>query len=90
MNGLTLTRGGDNMLTFEIKEETKEKVLYNYYPEGGALSGAVSYDKKTGICNIVTLSKADRHQRYALKMFAKIRACAKEKLFPASGIVAWY
>lgn len=78
------------MLKFKLNEETAEKVVYEYFPENGTESGVVSYDKKTDKCSIVTLSKADKHQRYAQKMFSKIRECASNNSFQKEGIVAWY
>lgn len=56
------------MLKFMLKEETAEKVVYEYFPENGTESGTVSYNKKTNKCSIVTLPKTDKHQIYAQKM----------------------
>ena len=78
------------MLKFKLNEETAEKVVYEYFPENGTEPGVVSYDKKTDKCSIVTLSKADKHQRYAQKMFSKIREYASNNSFEKEGIVAWY
>ena len=78
------------MLKFILNEETAETVVYEYIPENSNDSGIVSYNKKTDKCSIVTLSKADRHQRYAQKMFSKIREYASNNSFQKEGIVAWY
>lgn len=78
------------MLKFILIEETAEKVVYEYFPENGAESGTVSYDRKADKCSIVTLSKTDKHQRYAQKMFSRIREYANNKAFQKEGIVAWY
>ncbi len=78
------------MLKFILNDETAEKVVYEYFPENGNDSGLVSYDKKADKCSIVTLSKVDKHQRYAQKMFSKIREYASNNSFPKEGIVAWY
>lgn len=77
------------MLKFKLIEETKEVVTYKYFPEGGTDSGVVSYDKKTKEFSIVTLSVVDKHQRYAQKMFAKIREYANNNTFRSDGVISW-
>ena len=77
------------MLRFILIEETLEVVVYEYFPENSNDSGLVSYDKKSNKCSIVTLSKADKHQRYAQKMFSKIREYASNNSFQKEGIIAW-
>lgn len=78
------------MLKFILNKETDETVVYEYFPEKNNDSGLVSYDKKEDKCSVVTLSKADKHQRYALKMFSKIREFASNNSFQKEGIIAWY
>lgn len=78
------------MLKFILNKETEETVVYEYFPENGNDSGLVSYDKKADKCSIVTLSIADKHQRYAQKMFSKIREFASNNSFQKEGIIAWY
>ncbi len=78
------------MLKFILEKETEKEVVYRYYPEGNEDSGLVSYDKEKKECSIVTLSVQDRHQRYACKMFARIRAYATNGSFEKEGMVAWY
>lgn len=78
------------MLTFIMEKETDKDVVYRYYPEGNEDSGLVSYDKEKKECSIVTLSTQDKHQRYACKMFARIRACATTGFFEKEGMIAWY
>jgi hypothetical protein len=78
------------MLKFVLIEKTSEKVLYRYYPEGGSDFGVVSFDKKSNTCSIITLSDKDKHQRYAMKLFSKIREFAKDDAFDTQGIIAWY
>ena len=80
---------GDKMLKFKLKEETEETVVYEYYPEGKTSRGLVSYNKKTNECSIVTLSTEDRHKRYALKMFSKIKEYANNNKFKTEGVIAW-
>lgn len=77
------------MLRFILIEETTEFVLYEYFPENSNDSGVISYHKKSGKCSVVTLSNTDKHQRYALKMFSKIRDCANNNCFQKEGIIAW-
>lgn len=78
------------MLKFNLIEETMNKVVYEYFPENGTHPGVVSYDKKTNECNIVALAEKDRHHRYALKMFSKIREFANEQSFKKEGTIVWY
>lgn len=78
------------MLKFMLVEETDEKVVYKYYPENGENSGVVSYDKKANRCSIITLSKADKYQRYAQKMISKIREYASGGFFEKEGKIVWY
>jgi hypothetical protein len=78
------------MLKFILEKETDKEVVYRYYPEGTEDGGLVSYDKEKKECSIVTLSAQDRHQRYACKMFARIRAYATDGFFEKEGTIAWY
>ena len=78
------------MLRFILIEETAEIVVYKYFPENGKYSGVISYHKKTDKFNIVTLPGVDKHQRYALKMFSKIRDCANNNYFQEEGLVCWH
>lgn len=77
------------MLRFILIEETTGFVVYEYFPENGNDSGIVSYNKKTDKCSVVTLSKSDKHQRYAQKMFSKIREYASSNSFQKEGLIAW-
>jgi hypothetical protein len=78
------------MLKFTLVENKQGKILYKYFPEGGADFGIVSFSEKTGDVSIETLAKNDRHERYALKMFKRIRAMASKGAFEEEGTVAWY
>ncbi len=77
------------MLKFELIEENESKTLYKYFPEGGSESGVVSVDKESGKCSIENLSSNDRHQRYAIKMFKRLREYFDSNSFDKSGIIAW-
>lgn len=77
------------MLRFILIEETAELVVYKYFPENGKDSGAISYYKKTGKFNIIILPEVDKHQRYALKMFSKIREYASADSYQKEGFVTW-
>lgn len=78
------------MLKFNLVEETSKKVVYEYYPEGGSDAGVVSYDKVLKTNSIVTLSAKDKHQRYAQKLYARIREFANSNSFEKTGMIAWY
>lgn len=77
------------MLKFELIEENESKALYKYFPEGGSESGIVAIDKKSGECSIENLSSNDRHQRYAIKMFKRLREYFDSNSFDKSGMIAW-
>ena len=77
------------MLTFCLIEETPHMVVYQYFPEGGTDSGVVSFDKTSKKISIVTLSVNDKHQIYALKLFARIRKYSENDFFSKQGIIAW-
>lgn len=78
------------MLKFSMTEENKNRVAYEYYPEGGSAVGVVSFDKQKGTGSIETLADNDKHQRYALKMLKRIREMASNKAFEKEGMVVWY
>lgn len=78
------------MLKFNLIEETSKKVVYEYYPEGDKDVGVVSYDKELKTNSIVTLSVKDKHQRYAQKLFARIREFADGQSFEKEGMIVWY
>ena len=78
------------MLKFNLIEETSKKVVYEYYPEGDKDVGVVSYDKELKTNSIVTLSPKDRHQRYAQKLFARLREFSNSNSFEKEGMIAWY
>ena len=78
------------MLKFNMVDNKEGKVLYEYFPEGRADSGFVSFIEKTGDVSIESLAKNDRHERYALKMFKRIREMASNGTFEKEGTIAWY
>lgn len=78
------------MLKFTMVENKEGKVLYEYFPEGGAEFGVVSFNEKTGDVGIETLAKNDKHERYALKLFKRIREMASNGNFEKEGTIAWY
>lgn len=79
------------MLKFSMVENNQGKVLYKYFPEGGADFGIVSFNEKTKDTNIESLAKSDKHGRYAMKLFKRIREMAsKYGALETEGIIAWY
>ena len=78
------------MLKFVLFKNDDREIQYIYYPEGGTNPGIVSYDKREGVCNIVTLSKDDECRTYALKMFSRLRKYAETGTFKEEGMIAWY
>jgi hypothetical protein len=78
------------MLEYRLVEETSQKVIYEYYPEGETEGGIVSFDKESKTNSIVKLSATDEHQIYAQKLFRRIREFANNNFFKREGIIAWY
>ena len=78
------------MLKYILVRKNEGDVLYRYFPEGGADYGIVSFSEKTGDVSIETLAKSDKHGRYALKLFKRIRDMASKGAFEEEGTVAWY
>lgn len=78
------------MLKFVLTKNDDNEIQYTYYPEGGSNPGIVGYDKKTGDCTIIAASTDDKHQRYALKMFKRIREYGEKNSFEKEGMIAWY
>ena len=78
------------MLKFTMVENKEGNVRYRYFPEGGADYGIVAFSEKTGDGSIEALAKNDRHQRYAMKLFKRIREMASKGSFEKEGTVAWY
>ncbi len=78
------------MLKYTLVENKEGNVRYRYFPEGGADYGTVSFNAKTGNVSIEALAKNDRHQRYVLKMFKRIREMANNGSFEKEGLVAWH
>lgn len=78
------------MLKFKKLKETEKMVTYEYYPEGGTDSGVVSVEKTSGECNVDVLATNDKHRRYALKLFSRLRTFSKDGIFEKEGKIAWY
>ena len=79
------------MLKFTLVENKQGKILYKYFPEGGADFGIVSFSEKTGDVSIETLAKNDKHGRYAMKLFKRIREMtSRYGVLETEGTVAWY
>ncbi len=76
------------MLKYVLIDNAGGVVRYEYFPEGESDSGIVSF--RDGKCSIESLAKNDRHERYALKLFKKIREMASNGTFEEKGIVAWH
>ena len=77
------------MLRYSLIRENEQEIWYEYFPEGNEELGIIIYNKKTKQCSIKELSTKDQNQRYALKMFSKIRQFAKQGVYEQKGIVVW-
>ena len=71
-------------------EETPQKVVYEYFPEGITEVGIISFDKETKMNSIVTPSSKDKYQLYAQKLFSRIREFSNSNSFKKTGMIAWY
>ncbi len=77
------------MLYLILKQITKERATYEYYPNGGKMFGVVFVDLKTEECRI------DKEETTAGTMFrtmalSGVRRMFKENEFPQRKTVAWY
>ena len=77
------------MLKYNLINETDKEIIYEYFPEGGKLHGVVSFNKATQECSTVRTADNDKHLRYALKMFKRIRVFARDNNFEKTGYIAW-
>jgi CRISPR/Cas system-associated exonuclease Cas4 (RecB family) len=85
------TRGVENkMLTYKLIKESEKEAIYEYYPEGSLDAGLISYNKISKEKKVVRQSLDDRHKRYAMKMFQKIRESENEGELPQRGMIVWY
>lgn len=78
------------MLKYFIFEETKDKIIYKYFPEGNETSGIISIEKATGKIDIISLAENDRHKIYAWKLILKLETFYKTQAYKEEGIIAWY
>ncbi len=78
------------MLKYKKVQETKNRIIYEYYPEGGLESGIVSVDKVTGECKIEVVAANDINEIYALQLLSRLRKFVATGTFEESGLVAWY
>ena len=78
------------MLKFTLVENKQGKIAYKYFPEGGADYGMVSFNEKTGDASVETLAKNDKHGRYAMKLFKRIREMTSKGTYETEGTIAWY
>ena len=63
------------MLYLVLKQLTKERATYEYYPNGGKLFGVVSVDLKTGKC------KLEKKETQAGTMFSTMALSGIKNMF---------
>ena len=78
------------MLRLELVDNTNDKVIYNYFPEGKEEYGIVSVNKNTGDLNVEKIAVNDEYKRYLFHAMSRIRKFFSENRFSEKETVAWY
>lgn len=78
------------MLRLELVDNTNDKVVYNYFPEGKEEYGIVSVNKNTGNLNVEKIAVNDEYKRYLFHAMSRIRKSFSENRFSEKETVAWY
>ena len=77
------------MNILELKEFTKERVIYLYQPEGKGECGEVAFIFTDGVAKLIKRAE-EPSDWYANKALSKVEECAKGKELPLKFIQAWY
>lgn len=78
------------MNQLELKEYSKEQIVYIYRPEGEGEGGEVIY-RFADKCAVIGKQAADdEFGRYAHKAVLKVEECVKKNNLPIKVIQAWY
>ncbi len=79
------------MVIYNLKEETMEKVIYEYFPEKIGEAGILVYIKNTKELLIEKVAPEDKFKIYANKARSSILSGMQKKgTFPETGMAAWY
>jgi len=79
------------MNELELKEATKEHVVYFYRPEGRGTPGEIRMvigDEKATVVSRASEDNSAGH--YAFKAARAVKECVGERSFPLRFIQAWY
>lgn len=77
------------MLLLKLVEETKYKVVYNYFPKKEEHCGMITINKTTGEVLDVKISLNDPHERYMHHALSRITEFFKNGKYKENDIVAW-
>ena len=80
------------MVTYKLKEETTDKVIYEYFVEGRGVPGILVYIKTTKELLLEVLSD-DEHGFRTYANHARrsiLRDIEEDRKFPENGMAAWY
>ena len=80
------------MITYKMVENTEERYVWEYHPEGKEKFGLIFYDKKTGEYGLIKKAFEDQWEwdAYRGHMYNEIRRFIKSGEFKETGMVAWY
>lgn len=79
------------MVGYNLKEETIDKVIYEYFPEKRGEAGILLYIKNTKELLIEKEAPEDKFRRYAFHARKSILNDIEENgKFPKIGMAAWY
>lgn len=79
------------MVTYKLKEETMDKVIYDYFVENRGVPGTLVYMKDTKELLIETLAPEEGFRTYANHARRSIlRDIEEDGKFPETGMAAWY
>ncbi len=79
------------MVTYKLKEDVIDKVIYEYFPEKRGEAGILIYMKNTKELLIEKEAPEDKFRRYAFHARRSIlRDIEEDGKFPETGMAAWY
>lgn len=78
------------MIKYLMAENSEERYVWRYYPEGREPYGEAFYNKKTKEYGVLKHSYKNEWDEYYLHMFSEIRRFIESGEFKEKGMVAWY
>ena len=77
------------MNKLELKEATREYVIYFYRPEGKGTNGEIRMNIGDDEAAVITRSDADDSGRYAFKATIAVKECVSRRNLPLEFTQAW-